>query len=187
MAIFATWIEADQRFAFSVDAGELELSNAQHTALLQAESRGGMLRPDPATAQPIVVARPSLPIAEQLVNDYAVKVQELSAACEAAITSGFTSDALGTVYRYDSQLEDQINLTSALLNDQSTLYPCRDDAGTKMFLEHSPEQLRAVSGAFAAFKLKLLQQNNMLKEQADQALAAGDLEALQAITWSMPE
>lgn len=187
MKVFATWVEADQRFAFSPTAGERELTPAEHMALLQAESRGGQLRPDAVTGQPTVLDRPNLSLDEQLVQEHAAKVQELSAACEAAITSGFTSDALGTLHRYDSQLEDQINLTSALLNDQPTLYPCRDDSGAKQFLEHTPEQLRAVSSAFAAFKLKLLQQNNVLKEQADQALAGGELEALQAITWSLPQ
>lgn len=111
------------------------------------------------------------------------RVQGLNRACEAAITAGFRSDALGAPHQYSSQLDDQLNLTGAILRGLDMPYACRDEQGVRAFRLHTAEQLRQVGDDFTLYKLQLLQRANALKQQLDLALAAGDIEAMQAITW----
>lgn len=111
------------------------------------------------------------------------QASRVNAACEATITAGFLSSALGTPHRYSSQLDDQLNLTGAILRGLEMPYACRDEQGVRAFRLHTAEQLRQVGDDFTLHKLQLLQHANELKQQLDLALAADDLEAMQAITW----
>ncbi|WP_312244411.1 DUF4376 domain-containing protein [Stutzerimonas nitrititolerans] len=115
------------------------------------------------------------------------KVRAINQACEAAITAGFTSDALGAPHFYSSQLDDQLNLTGAVLRGLDMPYACRDAQGVKAFRLHTAEQLRQVGDDFTLYKLQLLQHANDLKQQLDAALEAGDLAALEAVTWEAPQ
>lgn len=114
---------------------------------------------------------------------HTLKVVAINQACEAAITAGFPSSALGSPYTYGSQLEDQLNLTGAVLRGLEMDYPCRDDQGVKAYRLHTLEQLSQVSADFTLFKLQLLQRADELKQQLDQALLAGDADALESIAW----
>jgi len=125
-----------------------------------------------------------------MLNPQAVhttKLQDINQACEAAITAGFTSEALGAPHFYSSQLDDQLNLTGAVLRGLDMPYACRDEQGVKEFRLHTAEQLRQVGDDFTLYKLQLLQHANELKQQLDTALEAGDLDALEAITWEAPQ
>ena len=184
MTIYATWIAADQRFAFNPDEGEIKLTNARHAELLRAEGLGNRLQPDPVTGLPIVVARSEETMQDPLIARHADKVREINEACEMAITGGFWSSALGTLHNYSSQLDDQLNLTGAVLNGQPCPYACRDEQGVKAFRPHTTEQLRQVGNDFTLYKLGLLQLAGALKEQSDRALEAGDVVALERVVWS---
>lgn len=118
---------------------------------------------------------------------HATKVQDINHACEAAITAGFQSAALGAPHQYSSQLDDQLNLTGAILRVLDMPYACRDEQGAKAFRLHTAAQLRQVGDDFTLYKLQLLQRANELKQQLDLALAAGDAEAMQTITWEGAE
>lgn len=120
---------------------------------------------------------------EQLQSLYRQKSNEINTACEAAITAGFTSEALGAPHFYSSQLDDQLNLTGAVLRGLDMPYACRDELDVKEFRLHTAEQLRQVGDDFTLYKLQLLQHANALKQQLDAALDAGDLTALEAISW----
>jgi len=122
-----------------------------------------------------------------LAHRYAEQTEAINRACSEMIVSGFSSSALGAPFRYSSELDDQLNLTGAVLRGQPMPYACRDVDGVKEFRLHSAEQLRAVGDDFTHYKLQLLQQADQLKKQLDQALAAGDLALLDAITWSAPQ
>lgn len=111
------------------------------------------------------------------------KTAELNAACEAAITGGFWSSALGQPHQYTSQMDDQLNLTGVILAGQDSLYACRDQAGAKAFRPHTTEQLRQVGNDFNTVKQQFLQKADRLKQLLDQALAAADITALEAVTW----
>ncbi|WP_122665323.1 hypothetical protein [Pseudomonas viridiflava] len=183
MTMYATWIDADQRFAFSLEGGDQIITAARHTELLQAESRGSTLQPDPKTGRPAIVGRAETAVEEVATTSYNEKVQEINAACEAQITAGFWSSALGTPYFYDSQLEDQLNLTGIIQANTDSAYPCRDDQGVKVFRDHTAAQLQQVGDDFIKLKLQLLQKANGLKQVLDSALAALDLSAIAAVVW----
>lgn len=114
---------------------------------------------------------------------YAAKVVEINRACETAISGGFVSLALGGEFVYGSGLEDQLNLTGAVLRGEDMPYPCRDDQGVKAHRLHTIEQLKQVNADFTLFKLQLLQHADNLKQLLDQALAAGDADTLVQVTW----
>lgn len=111
------------------------------------------------------------------------KVQEVERACEAVIIAGFWSSALGMPHAYSSEIHDQLNLNGAILSDQNMPYPCRNEDGTRAFLPHTHAQLDEVGRDLSVYKLKLLQYGHLLKQRLDEALAAGDQSALEAVTW----
>lgn len=111
------------------------------------------------------------------------RTAEINAACEQAIVSGFCSAALGHLHVYSSQLDDQLNLTGAILRGLDMPYACRDEQGVKAFRLHTAAQLRQVGDDFTLYKLQLLQHANELKQQLDLALAAGNAEAIAQIRW----
>lgn len=114
---------------------------------------------------------------------HTTNVQNINHACEAAITAGFQSDALGAPHQYSSQLDDQLNLTGAILRGLDMPYACRDEQGVKAFRLHTAAQLRQVGDDFTLCKLQLLQHANELKQQLDLALAADDADAMALIRW----
>lgn len=118
-----------------------------------------------------------------LVAIHKAKTASIGKDCETAITAGFVSTALGTRHSYSSQLDDQLNLTGAIQRGLDMPYACRDEQGVKAFRLHTAVQLRQVGDDFTLYKLKLLQRAHELKQQLDLALAAGDAEAMQAISW----
>ncbi len=126
-------------------------------------------------------------LAAALEAFYRRQYAAINSACEAAITAGFSSDALGPPHQYTSQLDDQLNLTGAILRGLDMPYACRDVQGVKEFRLHTAEQLRQVGDDFTLYKLQLLQHANELKQQLDAALDAGDLAALEAISWEAPQ
>jgi hypothetical protein len=119
-------------------------------------------------------------IAKGLYDD---KILEINAACESEITDGFWSSALGSAFFYDSQLEDQLNLTGIIQAATDSRYPCRDDQGVKVFRDHTATQLQLVGDDFIKLKLQLLQKANVLKQALDAALAALDRSAISAVVW----
>lgn len=120
---------------------------------------------------------------QQLQEAYAAKVIEIDRACESMITAGFTSPALGELHRYSSELTDQLNLTGSIQAGVDMPYPCYDEQGLKAFRDHTASQLRQAGDDFTLYRLQLLQRANEIKQQLDQALVNGDVDALQAITW----
>lgn len=111
------------------------------------------------------------------------KTREIDLACEAAITNGFRSSALGALHSYTSEITDQLNLMDAVSSGLPSLYPCRDEIGIRLFREHSAEQLRIVSSDFSTYKLKLLIYSGDLKARLDSALAEGNLAAMEQVVW----
>ncbi|WP_313129046.1 DUF4376 domain-containing protein [Stutzerimonas nitrititolerans] len=89
--------------------------------------------------------------------------------------------------RLADQVDDQLNLTGAVLRALDMPYACRDEQGVKEFRPHTAEQLRQVSDDFTLYKLQLLQHASTLKQQLDAALESVDLAALEAINWEAPQ
>ncbi|KAB2524850.1 hypothetical protein BJN42_26665 [Pseudomonas koreensis] len=124
-----------------------------------------------------------------LAKFYPQKLDALDAGCALYIESGFESDALGEHHRYDSTLEDRVNLTGLILSEREALYPCHNTTSPpleKVFREHTAPQLHLLGQHLVVFQQRALQQSQELKKLLDNALNAKDLSALQAIEWSPP-
>lgn len=134
---------------------------------------------------PMLDQAPEPTLDEVLQTRHASKTFEVDRACEASITDGFWSAALGDRHQYSSALDDQLNLTGAILHGLDTPYACRDEQGLKAYRMHSAGQLRQVWEDFSLFKLSMLQRAQELKNQLDLALSAKDLEAIEAIGWEV--
>ncbi|MGY2137768.1 DUF4376 domain-containing protein [Pseudomonas reactans] len=162
--------------------GSKPITKEEHLTLLEGQSNGQVIS---ATDDgfPFLAAPEQPTQQERLQALYQQKVESLNRSCESAIISGFWSGALGEQYQYSSQLDDQLNLTGAILAGVDASYPCRDESGIKEFRAHSAAQIRQVGDDFTQFKLQLLQKANQLKQQLDKALAALDLANLELMTW----
>ena len=121
-----------------------------------------------------------------LAKLYPPKLEAINSGCARSIESGFHSDALGEPYRYDSALEDQVNLTGLILSGFDALCACYGSDGKKVFRGHSAEQLHVVGQHLVTFKQIALQHAENLKRVLSKALAERDLPAMQAIEWSLP-
>lgn len=121
-----------------------------------------------------------------LADHQRIQLDAITANCAAYIVSGFSSDALGEQHRYDSAIEDQVNLLSAVFSAMDGLCTCADPDGVKKLRAHTVAQLHTVSQHFSAFRQAALQQAEQLKAAVADAVANKDLKALQAITWTQP-
>ena len=122
-------------------------------------------------------------IPAEVERRYIVLFSMINQVCQQEITGGFWSAALGFHFYYDTELEDQLNLTGMVLRGVDSVYACRNESGVKEFLEHSIDQLRQVSDEFTEFKLLRLRKANDLKLRLDAARAAQDLNAINAVVW----
>ncbi|NBF05301.1 hypothetical protein GV819_23715 [Pseudomonas sp. Fl5BN2] len=167
----------------SVMPEDAKLISEERYLSVIAEPAPGKVRGHDLEGLPILIDPPPMPLDDQLKRLYNSQFEAINRSCELAITGGFWSSALGAPYLYNSQLDDQLNLTGVILAGLDTLYACRDEAGVKDFRDHTLAQIRQVGDDFTAFKLQLLRKANQLKQQLDKALAAGDLAAIEAVTW----
>ncbi|WP_055128633.1 hypothetical protein [Pseudomonas mediterranea] len=110
----------------------------------------------------------------------------ISAGCSAYIAGGFSSSALGEVYRYSSAIDDQVNLNAQVLLGVDDLYPCYDVDQVKAFRPHTIAQLQKVSHDLVRFRQAALQHAETLRQAVAEALARKDLKALKVITWAPP-
>ncbi len=104
----------------------------------------------------------------ELCKEY--QKEKLNKACKKAITSGFESSALGTTHIYESEEEDQLNLTG--LKDRGTTKPLKcssDNTQTWEWKEHTPEQIKQVFDDGVDFKLNQLIKVSQLKNKVETA------------------
>lgn len=166
-----------------IPSDSVVVSYSDYLYLLEKQSQGLQIIFDTEFKKPIARPAPGTTKPELLDSLYRQKVAEINSACEAAITAGFWSSALGAPHQYPSKLDDQLNLTGVILQGFDSLYGCRDQQGLKELRQHTAKQLRQVSDDFTSYKLELLQRANTLKQQLDEALASGEMNALQVVTW----
>jgi hypothetical protein len=87
----------------------------------------------------------------------AQRINDLSGDCEAAITAGFVSAALGADHTYQSDRDDQLNLVGAAQAGTDMPFKCADSAGVWEYRQHTADQIRQVLADGAAVKLAHLQ------------------------------
>jgi len=112
----------------------------------------------------------------------ASKTSEINSACSKAITSGFTSSALGTPHTYQSEQTDQLNLIGVVTAGQDDYFKCgiTDANGnvTWNYELHTIVQLQQVLADGKVHKQGLLQKANTLKAQVTGATTVKDVEAV---------
>lgn len=114
---------------------------------------------------------------------YIAQLSTVNFSCLQEITGGFWSAALGDRFFYDTEIQDQLNLSGMILRGLDGVYACRDDSGVKVFLDHTSDQLRQIGNEFTEFKLQRLRKANDLKQALGAARLASDLDALNAVSW----
>lgn len=114
----------------------------------------------------------------------------VSLDCQAAIYSGFTSNALGATYTYPFGDIDQSNLTGSVLMSTLSLanapgwtteFLCADPNGVWQYRSHTQAQIQQVGIDAANVKLTKLIKNATLAAQIN---AATDIASVQAIVWT---
>lgn len=112
------------------------------------------------------------------------KIAALSAACRAAITSGFESSALGEPHLYPSKETDQLNLAGgvadSLLPSEGdgwfTPFWCADSLGVWTMRQHTAAQIQQVGRDAKARIVSLMQRNAFLAEQVQQASSKAEVD-----------
>ena len=122
---------------------------------------------------------------ELLAQAKALQTTKASAACASALTTGFTSSALGTPHTYPSQDDDQRNLQSAVSasavapsNWTTPIWCANNDAWS--FTAHTASQIQQVNADWLAHRVAAQQKYADLIAQIN---AATSLEEVQAIHW----
>lgn len=141
-----------------------------------------------------------LPSEEELLDwaliDFKIdKITNLSNSCQKDIISGFTSDGLGYLCMYDSELEDQTNLGLTITNispmpdfpnglaSPYAIRPIVDGViQSKIYVMHSYAQLRKVMYDGGIYKLILLQKFN---NKRDLVNSMTTLEDINNIKWEV--
>lgn len=109
------------------------------------------------------------------------KCKQLNDKCDELLLS-FESDALGEVYVYDSELEDQLNLLGIVSANIDSYFRCRKkDESIKANLPHSKEQLKQVYADGLAYKSQMIYRCGELKAKVQKALS---LDEIASIVWS---
>jgi len=117
-----------------------------------------------------------------LAEVQSLKISEINTLCGKAITSGFTSSALGSAHTYQSEQTDQLNLIGIVTAGQDDYFKCGvEDADgniTWNYEMHTIAQLQQVLEDGKVHKQTLLQKANTLKAQVASAITVADVEAI---------
>jgi len=107
------------------------------------------------------------------------KPATITAAAEAAIVSGFTSNALGTAHTYQSDRDDQLNLVGMVVGGTDDYFKCTDENGVSGYKLHTIEQFKQVLTDGKIVKLAILQHAGVLKEQVVEAETVEQVNAIE--------
>lgn len=110
------------------------------------------------------------------------KIAEINLRCQEMIIGGFTSSALGSPHRYDSDIVDQLNFdqayTIAKLTGTPVGYRVWREDGTKPFIPHTASQFETAYMDGAVVKAYALQRCAELKVNIANANSTEELEAI---------
>lgn len=110
-----------------------------------------------------------------------IKKAQLNKLCKQTICSGFYSFALGEQHKYESEIEDQINLLGSIQLNEDMLYRCWNTEETyQEWYFHTAEQLRQAFRDGTVMVRANLERVSLLKEQVD---ASTTIEEINNIQW----
>ena len=116
------------------------------------------------------------------------KISSLTTSCANAITSGFTSSALGTIYTYPSQIVDQQNLSANVMSSLLPSLPstwttpqmCMSSSGVWSYVNHTAAQIQQVGSDGKTAVLAALVHKQTL---VNSVMAATTVAQVNAINW----
>lgn len=120
---------------------------------------------------------------DDLADAQQAQINQLKAAAEAAIQSGFASSALGAVHTYDSEQYNVDWIQAAAVAATATQITCDDLKGaatSKAPRQHTAAQCKAVLRDGMDV---MLRRKTKFRKLRDQVNAATDIAAVKAITW----
>lgn len=112
------------------------------------------------------------------------KCAQLNKACDECLKS-FTSDALGEIYTYDLDTEDQINYMGLAMASTDAFMRCYkvdengELVGYKQNLPHTKEQILKAYSDGAAHKIAQIAKCGQLKEQVEKATSLAEIAAIE--------
>lgn len=111
------------------------------------------------------------------------KIAEANQICYQKIISGFTSSALGSPHKYQSEETDQFNtlanLTIAQQNNISVSQKCVEIAtGIKSWKSHTPAQILQVFTEGGAHVTAMLQRKDVLAKSIKDAASFDDVDSI---------
>lgn len=129
-------------------------------------------------------ADPAAPV--MIAQARSIQAGAISAACQAAILSGFQSLALGSTYSYASTSVDQLNLQSTLAASAGSAAgwsaPIWCATGsTWALVSHTSAQLQQVNADWVAFRVVAQQKYATLISKIN---SAKTVSAVNAVSWS---
>ena len=157
----------------SIPADSVEITATEHRNLMNGQRQGKLIGAS-GNGHPVLVDPP----APTLTEVKARKTEEINSAAEAAIISGFASNALGAAHTYQSDRDDQLNLVGMVVAGSEYYFKCTDANGVAGYKLHTIEQLKQVLSDGKVVKLTALQHAGVLKAEV---AAAGTVEQVNAI------
>lgn len=174
------WYDADTFKYPILPVGIIELSDGQWNKR--------MSQPWFVSAGKLVPA-PTPTAAQAKADALQSKTAELTTACAKAITGGYASSALGSVYQYPSSLIDQQNMAASVLastlpnlpHDWTTPFWCADSKGVWAFRDHTAAQIQQAGTDGKAW---VIAQQQKLVTLLSTASGAKTAKAVQAVVWA---
>ncbi|MCX2946566.1 hypothetical protein ORG37_26165 [Rahnella perminowiae] len=106
--------------------------------------------PDYRFIEGVLLPPAAIPAAQRLEEAKAAQKNALKNACQDFLLAGFSADALGSDYRYPSQITDQQNLSSAASAQTGAYLWCAKEAEWSL-KSHTPAQVQAVRVAWVTY------------------------------------
>lgn len=185
---FAAYNTQGQIVAYYDNIDSPAPSGVQVLNITEAQWQECIAQPGWTVQNGVLVAPPAPTAAQLLAQAQAAQISIITQACAAAITSGFTSSALGSAHTYPSGLTDQANLTANVLSSLLPGLPstwttpqlCQDASGVWAYVAHTAAQIQQVGSDGKAAILGYLTKKASLQAEIE---AATTVSAVQAIVW----
>ena len=134
--------------------------------------------------QPVTVVNGvlNIPSGPTLAQAQSSQIAALRTACANAITGGFSSSALGSLYNYPSDPLSQSNMNTVAGSSSGGSLWC-ESGGVWTFKAHTQAQAQAVLAAFVAWLNSCQSQLATLTAEVN---AATTVSAVQAVVWVNP-
>jgi len=176
----APTIEVDNP-ACTIPATAIEITEAEHTALVSAVNASARATITLVDGRPTVVEAPVT-----LTEAQGARVATLRAACRATIIGGVTVSALGAPYTYPTDDTAQVNLGGLVTRSMlaptgwTCTFATADAAGVWAYRVHTVAEIQAVGIAVSDHIAAAMSRFDTLRTTVE---TATDIASVNAVTW----